>query len=78
MNCSRDEFVQDLKQSNVGASIHYRPLHTVSHYNSHSNLDNTENIYERILTVPISSSISLDDAAYVTEQIHLLMQQHSD
>ncbi len=77
MNCSRDEFVQALKRNNVGASIHYRPLHTVSHYNCHSNLDNTENIYERILTVPISSSISLDDAAYVTEQIRFLMQNYS-
>jgi dTDP-4-amino-4,6-dideoxygalactose transaminase len=69
MTASRDEFLLELRAMNVGASIHYAPLHTMSLYGSSepSGLVQTEYLGAAILTLPISSSMSLDDAYRVTE-----------
>jgi dTDP-4-amino-4,6-dideoxygalactose transaminase len=70
MTISRDEFLLKLREMNIGASIHYAPLHTMPLYASldHSGLMNTEKLCTSILTLPISASMSIDDARYVTEK----------
>jgi perosamine synthetase len=70
---SRDEFIQELRKLNIGASIHYRPLHTIAHYKNNIKLNNTEYLYDRIVTLPISSSMNLNEASYVIEKIKLLL-----
>jgi dTDP-4-amino-4,6-dideoxygalactose transaminase len=69
MNISRDEFLLQLRARNVGASIHYAPLHTMPLYASFGqpHLVQTEEICAAILTLPISSSMSLNDARRVIE-----------
>jgi dTDP-4-amino-4,6-dideoxygalactose transaminase len=64
---SRTQFFLDLRARNVGASIHYAPLHLKALYQSHGmvRLPNTEAVAERILTLPISASMTLADAKYV-------------
>lgn len=76
MSITRDEFLLKLRSMNIGASVHYAPLHTMPLYGfaNHSGLIHTERIGESILTLPISASMSLDDARYVTEKfIELLI-----
>jgi dTDP-4-amino-4,6-dideoxygalactose transaminase len=68
MKLSRDEFLLELRAHNVGASIHYSPLHAVPLYGSRSQrLTNTERIANSILTLPMSSSMNLVDARQVAE-----------
>jgi perosamine synthetase len=69
MTISRDRFLLELRAMNVGASIHYAPLHTMALYHSSeaSDLVQTDYLGATILTLPISSSMSLDDAYTVTE-----------
>jgi UDP-4-amino-4-deoxy-L-arabinose-oxoglutarate aminotransferase len=69
MKVSRDEFMLELRAMNVGASIHYAPLHTMPLYrcSDPSSLARTEYLGASILTLPISSSMSPDDAYAVTE-----------
>ena len=69
MTVSRDEFLLQLRAMNVGASIHYAPLHTMPLYASPepAPLVQTEHLATAILTLPISSSMRLDDARQVTE-----------
>lgn len=75
----RDKFIQKLRDVNIGASIHYRPLHTIAHYKGNCHLLNTEYLYERIVTLPISSSMDLNDTEYVLEKvINLLSAAISD
>jgi dTDP-4-amino-4,6-dideoxygalactose transaminase len=65
---SRDEFLLQLRAMNIGASIHYAPLHTMPLYASSGRpyLPHTEQLADAILTLPISSSMTLDDASHVT------------
>lgn len=71
MEMSRDEVVLELRERNVGASIHYPPLHGIPLYARYADtgLPNTESIGQRIMTLPISVSMTLDDADYVVSQI---------
>lgn len=69
LNKSRDEVILALREMNVGASIHYAPLHTMPLYNQDINnspvLPVTEKVAGTILTLPISASMTDEDAEYV-------------
>lgn len=76
-NLSRDELLIALRQRNVGASIHYSPLHSMPLYNGNRQpprLPHTESLAEHILTLPISASMNIEDATYVAAQIKDLLQ----
>ncbi len=64
LGVSRDEFVLALRQRNIGASIHYAPLHQTEFYKPYSqaSLPATEQIARCILTLPISASMTAADA----------------
>jgi len=76
---SRDALMLELRNRNIGASLHYLPLHTMPLYSAHGNasLPNTEKVCERVLTLPISGSMSLDDADYVILHLVELLSEHS-
>ncbi len=69
MRMSRDEFLLELREMNVGASVHYAPLHTMPLYgcSGRSVLVQTERLSRALVTLPISSSMSLGEARQVTE-----------
>lgn len=72
MALSRDDVLLELRARNVGASIHYAPLHTMPRYateKGHGTLPNTEKLAREIMTLPISASMSLADASYVIDQL---------
>ena len=62
---SRDEFFLELRKRNVGISIHYAPLHRMKLYGATADLPNTTAAAGRILTLPMSSSMTVKDAEYV-------------
>ena len=70
MNISRDEFIMKLRSYNIGASIHYAPLHLMPLYNhpKSDELPVTEKIASSVLTLPISASITMDDARYIVDK----------
>lgn len=72
---SRDDLLLELRARNVGASIHYAPLHHMPLYYGHgqSILPNTDDVGKQIMTLPISASMKVDDAEYVVEQLKELM-----
>lgn len=71
MTRSRDELLLELRSRKIGASIHYPPLHKMPlyAYEEQPELPNTEKICQGIMTLPISASMNLEDAAYVVEQL---------
>lgn len=77
MRLSRNELLLELRNRNIGASIHYAPLHLMPLYRDKEQqpvLPNTEAIYERIITLPISASMNMDDADYIIEQLKELIR----
>lgn len=64
MRETRDQFVLRLRDRNIGASIHYAPLHLMQLYGPPASapLPATEHLAARNVTLPISASMSLQDA----------------
>jgi perosamine synthetase len=73
---SRDEFILKLRERNIGASIHYAPLHSmpIYHPESQPGLPVTERLSTRNVTLPISASMSLEDVDYVVEHVLEVLQ----
>lgn len=75
MSSSRNEMILALRERNVGASIHYAPLHTMPFFmgTPRTSMPNTDYLNTRIMTLPISASMTLDDAEYVVSQVLQLL-----
>ena len=73
----RDDLLLALRAVNIGASIHYRPLHAQPLYVQHgvSAPPITEALAERIMTLPISAKMTVADTDYVAEQLANLLNQ---
>ena len=73
----RDELLLALRDLNIGASIHYRPLHVQPLYRKlgPTNLPVTESLAKQIMTLPISARMTLDDVDYVVQQLASLIHQ---
>lgn len=69
MSITRNELLLKLRQLNVGVSIHYKPVHQMPLFDEYNveNCENVDNLFSRIMTLPISASMSLDDVDYVIE-----------
>lgn len=67
---TRDDLLIALRARQVGASIHYPPLHRMPLYGqAGTSLPATEAVCRRIMTLPISASMLEADADYVLDQI---------
>lgn len=59
---SRDQIMAAVRNRGIGLSVHYVPLHTMPLYGEGGRLPVTEALAERIVTLPISAAMNLDDA----------------
>lgn len=77
MGMQRDELLLALRARNIGASIHYRPLHGQPLYTARgiSQLPVTESLAEKIMTLPISAKMTMNDVDYVVENLVDLLNQ---
>lgn len=61
----RDALLLALRNEKIGASVHYMPLHLIDFYKNPDGsnyLPVTENLYNRIITLPLGAGMNLDDA----------------
>jgi len=75
---SRDEILLRLRAKNIGASIHYAPLHLMPLYCGESrppSLPVTERVAARILTLPISASMTPTDAEDVLAELQAVLKE---
>ena len=76
MRMSRNDVILALREKNIGATIHYAPLHLMPLYGGDARpvpLPVTEHVAESIMTLPISTSMAVDDAEYVVTQLNALL-----
>jgi dTDP-4-amino-4,6-dideoxygalactose transaminase len=79
MRLARDAVLLAMRAKNIGASIHYAPLHLMPLYAGGTPPDplpTTERVAARIMTLPISSSMTLDDADDVLVQLRAALKEH--
>jgi dTDP-4-amino-4,6-dideoxygalactose transaminase len=71
LGLSRNDILLALRRRNIGASVHYQPLHTMPVYKTAGrvSLPNTDALADRILTLPISASMTADDVDDVVSQL---------
>ncbi len=70
MRMDRDDFVLEMRTKNIGASIHYAPLHQMPLYGETGLcLPVTEEVARRSVTLPIGASMTIEDTDYVIDQI---------
>lgn len=71
ISIGRNELLLELRARNIGASIHYAPLHTLPLYQSYVRepLPNVEQLMNDIMTLPIGASVTDENVTYVSEQV---------
>jgi perosamine synthetase len=77
MKMSRDEFLLAMRDRNIGASIHYMPLHMMDFYREsygEQKLPVSERVFNDIITLPISASMTDQDVTDVIENIKLTLK----
>lgn len=67
---SRDVVLGRLRERNIGATVHYLPLHQMPFYKvPRLSLPATEWLGPRVLTLPIGGGMTDDDARYVSDHL---------
>jgi perosamine synthetase len=77
MAISREELILGLRARNIGATIHYHPLHTMPLYAGSAKAEHlpaSEDIARRCLTLPISASMTVKDADDVIASIEAVFR----
>ena len=81
LRLSRDGFIQELKKRNIGASVHFIPLHMHPYYRetygyAPGDLPVAAQAYEQLVSLPIYTAMSEDDVQYVAGCVIEICEQH--
>lgn len=74
LRCSRDEFMEALKQENIGTSVHYMPVHLQPYYRKRygfkpGDFPAAEQAYHRMVTLPLFPKMTDADQDDVIEAV---------
>ncbi|MGE4130480.1 MAG: DegT/DnrJ/EryC1/StrS family aminotransferase [Bdellovibrionales bacterium] len=75
LKLTRDEFLVQMQERNIGCSVHYLPIHMLSFYAKKygwkpGSFPVAEKAFERLVSLPLSSRYTPADAMDVVEAIH--------
>jgi dTDP-4-amino-4,6-dideoxygalactose transaminase len=81
LRITRDQFVDAMKAENIGTGVHYTALHLHQYYRDTfgykpGDMPNAEWIGERTISLPLSPSLSLQDAEDVIEAVRRVCRTH--
>lgn len=81
LTVTRNEFIDLLKQENIGSGIHFTPTHLHSFYQKEfgykpGDFPNAEFIGERTLSLPFSTKVNEADLADVVEAVQRVVRRH--
>ena len=71
---NRDEFFKYMRSANIGVNLHYIPVYRHSYYVENFGIDPaefpmTEDVFKRIITLPLFPKMELEQLEYVVETI---------
>jgi dTDP-4-amino-4,6-dideoxygalactose transaminase len=80
LRVDRDRFMEELSERNVGASVHFIPVHLMSAYRrlgyKEGDFPQAEAFFAREVSLPLHSGLSTADARYVVEAVRDIVDQH--
>lgn len=81
LTSNRDEFIQELKERGIGASVHFIPLHLHSFYGEkygyrRGDFPNAEDAYFRCLSLPIFPDMAEGEIDRVASSVQSLLEQN--
>lgn len=76
---SRNEFIQQITDANIGVSVHYKPLYRMSYYKGEYNLPpenfpNTEKLWQGTVSLPIYPDLQGQELDYICMIIKKLLK----
>lgn len=81
LTIDRDQFMVELKEHGVGCSVHWRPLHLHPLYEGlgwkESDLPVATEVWKRLISLPISSSMDMDQAVKVVNTVKQICAENS-
>lgn len=82
LNIDRNQFIVELNERNIGTSVHFIPVHLMSAYKNRfgykqGDLHETETWFDDIISLPLYSAMSLDDAEDVINAVKNIVKEHS-
>ncbi len=75
---NRDQFMNELRQLNIGTNLHFYPVHKNIYYLKKYpdvHLPNAEWLMNRILTLPLCTKYSKEDIKYVVESVKFVYEK---
>ncbi len=74
LKINRSRFIGEMNKRGIGCSVHFIPIHMHPYYREElgfkqGQFPKAENVFERIITIPIYPKMSGEDAEYVAENI---------
>jgi dTDP-4-amino-4,6-dideoxygalactose transaminase len=75
---NRDKFIKKMHEKEIGTSVHYIPLHRMTYYRNRYGLKpdmfpNSEWVFQRCVSLPIYSAMSVQQLSYVIDSIKEIM-----
>lgn len=79
-NISRDKFFNKMRSMNIGVNVHYIPIYRHGYYNNYNIINPkefpiTEDIFKRIITLPLFSKMTKKDATDVISAVKETISQ---
>jgi dTDP-4-amino-4,6-dideoxygalactose transaminase len=81
LNIDRAKFIEELKNRNIGASVHFIPIHVHPYYRDKYGYKPTDypvayENYQRIVSLPMSAKHSDQDIDDVIEAVLDIVKEH--
>ena len=75
----RDAVFQKMRKANIGVNVHYIPVYRHSYYQQNhpanpKDYPVTEDAFSRLITLPLFSKMTMEDARYVVEELKAAIQ----
>jgi dTDP-4-amino-4,6-dideoxygalactose transaminase len=72
LNGKRDKLMALLKEKEIQFGIHYRPNHLLTYFATSYHLPVTEDVYEKVLTIPLHPEVTDADIDLICSIINNL------
>lgn len=81
LKISRNQFIDELKNENIGTSVHFIPLHLHPYYRQEfrykeGDFPVAENIYSRIISLPLYPKMTARDLSSVITAVKTIIQKY--
>ncbi len=80
LKIDRNHFIEELRQENIGTSVHFIPLHLHPYYQrifgyKRGDFPNAEYVYDRVISLPLYPKMTEKDVLYVIKSVKKIAKE---